>query len=224
MNTTSNKNYKSKSDARRESLITATLNVIAREGVAAATVRTISREAEVTQGLIRYYFQSKDDLIAAAYEAHMDGMMDVAEESMRHGSSAISRFIRYIEASLVRPVASQEQVSVWAGFFQILLHDEKMIESHKHSYNRLRLRTKSLLADVYQEAGIPKSDAELRRLSISACALLDGLWIEGGAIGDTFHPGELNRIGLESFGALLGIDLKAHKDSIAACDTHTPSK
>jgi hypothetical protein len=38
-------------------------------------------------------------------------------------------------------------------------------------------------------------------------AVLDGLWIEGGALPDAFHAGELIQIGLESFSALLDVDL-----------------
>ena len=58
-------------DTRRAELIQATLRVIAQHGVMAASVRSISKEANVTQGLIRYYFDSKDELIAAAYESYM---------------------------------------------------------------------------------------------------------------------------------------------------------
>lgn len=206
-----------KSDARRASLIQATLDVIARDGVAAATVRTIAREAKVTQGLIRYYFRSKDDLIAAAYESHMQSLMQTAEDSLHGAGSAKCRLIRYLDTTLSKGVASPQQVGTWAAFFQILLHDDTLIIHHSQSYTQIRLRTKTLMSDVFVEEGISKSDSELRRLSISGCALLHGLWIEGGAIGDSFHPGELSRAGLESFGALMGVDLKGHRDRKKGC-------
>ena len=41
-----------------------------------------------------------------------------------------------------------------------------------------------------------------------ACnAVLDGLWLEGSALPDTFHPDEILRLGLTSVGTLLNIDL-----------------
>jgi AcrR family transcriptional regulator len=53
---------------RKNDLIAATLRVITVSGMHAATVRSISEEADVTQGLIRHYFKTKKELISAAYE------------------------------------------------------------------------------------------------------------------------------------------------------------
>ncbi|WP_370231519.1 TetR/AcrR family transcriptional regulator [Cognatishimia sp.] len=217
MSTISKSSQKRKSDARRQSLIDSTLRVIAREGVAAATVRTISREANVTQGLIRYYFQSKDDLIIAAYEDYMDRMLKISGRATKGADTAKCRLIRYVEASLTAPVSNRQQAATWAGFFQILLHDGHLLKQHAKTYHDLRQQTKTLMADVFEEEGRAKSDSELRRLSIAGRALLDGLWIEGGAIGDSFHPGELLRVGLEGLGALMDVDLKAYRDTKAGC-------
>jgi AcrR family transcriptional regulator len=59
---------------RRSALIAATQDLVAEGGPEAATVRAIAERAGVTPGLIRHYFQSKDELIRAAYRALMDGM------------------------------------------------------------------------------------------------------------------------------------------------------
>ncbi|MCB1384626.1 MAG: TetR family transcriptional regulator C-terminal domain-containing protein [Nitratireductor sp.] len=198
---------KENTDARRAELIAATLQVIARDGVKAATVRAIASEGKVTQGLIRYYFRSKDDLIAAAYELHMSELIDAADRASSGRESARKRLARFIQVSLEPPVTSREAVAIWAGFFEILLHDDAMNASHKRSYDRLRLRLRALIADVFGEAGTPASDSRLRGLSIAGNAILDGLWLEGGALPEAFEKGELARIGLESFSALLGTDL-----------------
>ena len=59
-------------EARKEALILATLELVAENGVRGATVRGIAQRADVTQGLIRHYFSSKEELIIAAYEHHMN--------------------------------------------------------------------------------------------------------------------------------------------------------
>lgn len=194
-------------DARRTDLIEATLNVIARDGVKAATVRSISKEANVTQGLIRYYFKTKDELIAAAYEAYMGSLVDLADRASRGKDSARKRLSKFIQVSLDAPVTSHESVAIWAGFFEILLHDKAMTSSHNRSYDILRLHLKELIKEVFEEEGLSIPDDKLRRLSIAGNAVLDGLWMEGGALPDAFHAGELIQIGLESFSALLDVDL-----------------
>lgn len=195
------------SDSRRSDLIAATLAVIAREGVKSATVRTIAKEADVTQGLIRYYFSSKDELIATAYETYMGDLVMAADQASCQTGSAAMRLAKFIQASLTQPVTSPEAVSIWAGFFEILLHDPTMHAHHKRSYDLLRLHLKKLIGDIYAEQQRTIEPAQLRRLSIAGNAILDGLWIEGGALPDAFEKDELVLVGLESFGALLNINL-----------------
>lgn len=195
-------------DTRRTELIEATLNIIANEGLAAATVRRISKDANVTSGLIRYYFETKDDLIAAAYELHMSRFVEAADQASRGKTSAKKRLTKFIQVSLEAPVTSHASVAVWAGFFAILLHDDVMTASHKRSYDLLRLHLKELIANVLIETNSQVSDQQLRRLSIAGNAILDGLWMEGGALPKSFKKGELVQVGLESFGALLNTSFK----------------
>ena len=54
-------------DDREQTLITAASNVLADGGQDDHIVRVIADRADATQGLIRLYFSTKDDLIAAAY-------------------------------------------------------------------------------------------------------------------------------------------------------------
>ena len=50
-------------DGRRAQLVEAAARVVSREGVAAATTRRIAEEAGLPQGLVHYWFTSKDELI-----------------------------------------------------------------------------------------------------------------------------------------------------------------
>ncbi len=61
-------------ETRRDALIAAALALVAEGGAQAATVRAIADRAGVTPGLIRHYFDTKEDLTRAAY-ASADGRM-----------------------------------------------------------------------------------------------------------------------------------------------------
>ena len=52
--------------ARREELVEATWRVIARAGMAGATMREIAREASVSTGILAHYFTDKEDLLGFA--------------------------------------------------------------------------------------------------------------------------------------------------------------
>ena len=57
-------------DQRRVQLIDTALNVFAQKGLDGATVKDLSEEAGVAQGLLYHYFRSKEDLFHAALERH----------------------------------------------------------------------------------------------------------------------------------------------------------
>ena len=210
MNTVPRKLQRPKGDKRRQSLIDATLSVIARDGVQAATVRTIATEANVTQGLIRYYFKNKADLIGQAYEAFREQMLGGVNALKSKNPNAKDRLIFCLETSLNPQLCNPERVAMWTGFFEIVLHDKAMMKNHTESYQSRRQYLKTLIFDVLKEEGGSPTDAELRRLSIACTGLLDGIWLEGGAFPKTFRTHELLRTCIECVGTLIGVDLKTY--------------
>jgi DNA-binding transcriptional regulator YbjK len=67
---------------RRDKLIEAALTVLGRDGLAATTHRSIAREADVPLGSTTYHFASLDDLVALAFERHVDTLASRFEERM----------------------------------------------------------------------------------------------------------------------------------------------
>ena len=63
--------HRASQESRREDLINAALKLIGDGGPQAATVRAIADEAGVTAGLIRHYFQTKEELVRSAYSSLM---------------------------------------------------------------------------------------------------------------------------------------------------------
>ena len=53
-------------DARRDEILAATWRVIARDGIARATIRAIAREAGCSRGILAHYFDDKADILGSA--------------------------------------------------------------------------------------------------------------------------------------------------------------
>ena len=53
-------------DARRDEILSATWRVIARDGIAKATIREIAREAGCSRGILAHYFDDKADILGSA--------------------------------------------------------------------------------------------------------------------------------------------------------------
>ena len=53
---------------RRDAIVAATLDVAVRKGLASTTVRDVAAEMGTSSGLIHHYFESMDQVLAAAFE------------------------------------------------------------------------------------------------------------------------------------------------------------
>ena len=194
-------------EKRREALIAAAQSLVAEGGPQAATVRAIAARAGVTAGLIRHYFQTKDDLTRAAYLALMDGMTHANTAVLDSvGEDAELRLAVFVAASLRPPVMAFDRVGLWAGFLHSVQQDAALLEAHEAGYLGYRDTLQGLIAALDR----PAMSAQLRRDAIACNAVIDGLWLEGSVIPHAFGPDELPRIALRSVGSMLGVDLLAH--------------
>ena len=55
-------------EQRREAIVAAALRVAVRKGLASTTVRDVAAEMGTSSGLIHHYFESMDEVLAAAFE------------------------------------------------------------------------------------------------------------------------------------------------------------
>jgi AcrR family transcriptional regulator len=193
-------------ERRREALILAALELVAEGGTAAATVRAIADRAGVTPGLIRHYFNSKEELTRVAYASVMDRMTRHSQSAAGEaGDDPRAQLAAFVVASLRPPVLDAERVGLWAGFLNSVRRDPAMREVHEATYLAYRDRLQALIAGL---PGVTEA-ARARELAIAVNAVIDGLWMEGGLLPHAFAPGELERIGLGAAGAILGIALEA---------------
>lgn len=191
-------------ETRRVQLMQAVLDLTAEGGPQAATVREIAARAGVTPGLIRHYFHSKDALTRAAFRHLMDGMTaQSAKELSRAPAEPRARLAAFLAASMRPPVLDARSVALWAGFLHELQHDAEMLEAHRASYLNYRDTLQGLIAALPR----PRTEGQLEHDAIAVNALIDGLWMEGSILSDTFTPALLTEIALRSAGAILDVDL-----------------
>lgn len=194
-------------ESRRSALIAATQELMAEGGPEAATVRAIAERAGVTPGLIRHYFRSKDELNRAAYRSLMDGMTAKGSDAIEGvGAAPEERLAAFIAASLRPPVLDAGAVVLWAGYMHKVRSDPELLAVHEAAY----LAYRDTLQKLIEQLPRATQPGQTRREAIACNALIDGLWVEGSLLSATFAPGEVISIGLQSAGAILGVDLMAH--------------
>lgn len=78
-------------DQRREAIVAAALDVAVRKGLASTTVRDVAAEMGTSSGLIHHYFESMDEVLAAAFER-------VAQQDLALSAQAMGEALSPVEA------------------------------------------------------------------------------------------------------------------------------
>ncbi len=185
------------------------MDCVCDKGLQAATVRNVAARAGVSNGLIRHYFSTKDQMIQAAYRATISGMTAAAKTAVRNIENDPALQLRlFISANLSSPVVDERTLSLWASFISLIHVDENMAAIHREGYLDFRKVVESLISNLFAEVGRPCSQNECERYAIKINATIDGLWLEGCLAHDIFASGELMEIGIEAVEAIIGISLK----------------
>jgi AcrR family transcriptional regulator len=160
-------------DARRQSLIAATARVLAERGAAGVSVRTICAEAGVSAGLLRHYFASLSDAMAATYRftgAEIDRAL--AQAVAAAGPDPRARLIAYLAANFRPPIATPELLATYVAFWSLTRSDPAVAAVRAEVYGSFREGLEGLL-----RAHRPAL-ADVQVPAVALTALIDGLWLE----------------------------------------------
>ncbi len=94
---------------KRDRLVAAAREVIHRQGVETTTIADIAREADVPVGNVYYYFKTKDELVEAAIDSHVQDIQALLSALERQ------RTPRARLKSLVRELTAQRELAAQYG-------------------------------------------------------------------------------------------------------------
>ena len=160
---------------RRADLVAATVSCLARLGAKGATGREICRQAGVSHGLLRHYFQNPDNLLLETYEQLCEDMLTQLEAAAKPGEGAPGEALhRYFVAVFSDDWAGPDIIGAWMVFWQQARSRDDFAAVSESFNVRQRALLQRLVANLPQhQSKLPLEDA-IALLS----AVLDGLWIE----------------------------------------------
>jgi len=166
---------------RREQIVQATIRCLAREGYAALTMKKVAREAEVSQGILHYYFESKRAILIAALDvvmADLDRRVAALSEGARDARGRLRAVIR---GCLGLAEESREFWVVFVEFWGEMMHDRELSRINAVLYERLRRMLGATVALGAREGAFRRVDPVEAGAVI--LALVDGLSLQR-----TFDP------------------------------------
>lgn len=167
----------------------ATLRCLATRGAEKTSIRTISREAGVSVGLINHYYEGKETLIADVYGQLADDLLAaLREEVARTRGGARDRISAFIRASFSSATLDQGLLRVWLSFWSMSQQSSTIAAVHDRTYRAYLGTLESLLGELASE--LPHRPLDVRLAAIALSGVLDGLWLEWCLNPRTFRPDE----------------------------------
>jgi AcrR family transcriptional regulator len=123
---------------RRQQILTAALDVFAEQGFEGATTKEIAEQADVTQGLIYFYFPSKEELFFAAFEHQAQQLYERLEAPIQKSGESPDVVIHRTIARLVEVLDAPRNLSLlrimmrWSAHHQADLPDATRHHSKLH--------------------------------------------------------------------------------------------
>ncbi|MBN9429490.1 MAG: TetR family transcriptional regulator [Burkholderiales bacterium] len=190
MSTTDRRSFSKKgADIRRQELIDATFRCLCQLGVFDTSVRTIAAEAGVSLGMVRHYFNSKDELLAATYRDMSERLQKQTQEILAvTPPDPLSQLVAFINAGLQPPLLDRNYVRIRFLFFELTHTNDVVRRVHEEIYSRFEKQLLSLVRAVARQHG---SRANCAMITRTITAYLKGIWAEWTLSSDAFEPREL---------------------------------
>ncbi|MFI5690869.1 TetR/AcrR family transcriptional regulator [Kribbella sp. NPDC051586] len=181
--------------ARREEIAEALWRVVRRDGIRAASVRTIAAEAGWSAGAVRYYFPDQDGLLSFAMDLVSRRVTDRVGAIEPKGN-AQTIVLRYLDEVLPIDAERRAEFDVWLAFMAQARAESgagALQELLDKVHNELRQLCETLLRSL-ADAGVLKDGLDLRREVEILHALLDGLALHAAIQPERTTPARLRQL------------------------------
>ncbi|MFI7065198.1 TetR/AcrR family transcriptional regulator [Kribbella sp. NPDC050124] len=172
---------------RRDELVEAVLRVVRRDGLEHASVRNVAREAGLSVGSLRHYFESQSQLMVFAFRTVIE-RIEARLARLEPEPDPRRRAERTLAELLPLDDDRRAENEVWLAFTSRAMVDSSLRVLRDEGYAALEAGCRAMLTDL-SAAGLAPSDveAEAERLH----AWLDGLAVHAAMRADVYTAEKL---------------------------------
>ncbi|MGB3416477.1 MAG: transcriptional regulator BetI [Mesorhizobium sp.] len=185
-------------DIRRIEIIEAAHRVFLVGGFNALTTTRICKEAGMSQGILTYYFKSKDEVLFEMVRHANRHLMDEVVQRLRQASTSWERLAAIVEGIFPQAHYEPNIANAWVSFYAATAGNERYARLQNLFYRRMRSNLASALGDTL-------SSPELDRFSLGFAAMVDGLWLGRGQ-NESLEASEATQVLMEYAEKMLGAD------------------
>ncbi len=166
-------------DEKARTILEAARRTIAEKGFAGTTITQVAARAGVSRGLLHYYFESKEDLLARVVRANVDATVAMVETMFARAGD-----VRELAAGLASGL--REVVERHPDFFHVFFESwgiarqsERVARELETLYRRFRGAIQAGLAEAADRGIVDRRrHPSLEGLAAVLTALIDGLGLQ----------------------------------------------
>lgn len=163
-------------EERRQQILLATWHVISGSGFRNLRLSDVAKRAGVSSGMIHYYFDTKRDLLKAAFEQYYAHSMQRRQWIMETGKGPLELLNLLVESYLPIEDETVEGWRVWSELWVEGLQEPDLQQLNEDFYGQWRRLVAGIIRDG-QDAGIIR-DGSAIELANMLIAMVDGLAIQ----------------------------------------------
>ena len=161
-------------DIRKPQLVKATMTVIDRVGLHAASIALISKEAGVSTGIINHYFGGKHGLLEETMREILRQLSNTITTQLKSlpVDAHQQRITAIVNGNFEGYQAENEVAKTWLAFWSYSMHNAQLKRLQRVNEKRLLSHLKIELKKMfnYQQADL---------VAHGIASLIDGIWLRG---------------------------------------------
>ena len=161
---------------RREQILDAACGVIATAGVANLRMADIAEAAGLSSGTIHYYFDTKHEVVSAAFEFNLSKSLQRHRNLLDSGKDALAVLQDLIESYLPGDEPSLRAWKVWVALWAEAVRDPQLQQINEELYSRWRDVVTGVIGNGQQQGLVRPGDPV--QLANMLVGMLDGLAVQ----------------------------------------------
>jgi AcrR family transcriptional regulator len=133
--------------AKQDQIVAAAKNVLAREGLAACTARSVADASPLTKSAIHYYFNDINEIIDRAVAGHVDALLGALRRVADEATDPHDRLWLVVDTYLTTFVDQPHAAFLWFEYW-ISAGRRKSLTAAEEMLDQVRLFLVDLIADL----------------------------------------------------------------------------
>ncbi len=154
---------------RRHDLILAGIACLSKGGMSAFTIDKISKQANVSRGLINHHFRTKDELLVCIYADMTEYLVKKQPDTFPQ-----QQLEMLIEENFDEKTLKKSYLRAWLAIWGEIATNPALRSLHERRYKKYKSRLTAAIRGIAKSRDVRINASDIARQLI---ALIDGLWL-----------------------------------------------